>query len=110
MPDRSCRDSVPRLCAQAFAEIRQTLGRIQAITEATHAQAAKTNGYVADLFAAGAARTAELARLKAELQHVQARQREQDTLTQKVLTAGWRLAVMLAGIVASLLGIKQALK
>ena len=107
MPNGKCRDCVPRGCAEAFADIRQTLGQIRSIAQATHEQAARTNGHVTDLFTVTGRHTAEMVRLETELRHVRAHQREQDTLTRKFLAAGWRVAVMLAGATASILGVKH---
>ena len=103
----TCTRTIPRACADSFAEIRQALGRIEAIGQATHAQASKTNGHVADLFAADAHKRAELARLTTRLQELQARQAEQESLARTILAAGWKVSLMLAGAVASLLGIKH---
>ena len=110
MTDRPCHDSIPRACAEAFAGIRETLGRIESISKATHQQATETNGRVSQLFTSVGEHSVELATLTAEMNHVQAKQHQQDTLARKFLAAGWRLAVMLAGVVASILGLKQLLR
>ena len=102
-----CTDSIPRGCAESFAEIGQALGRIEAIAQATHEQAARTNGRVAELFEAAGRQRAELARLEVRVDELGDRQAEQASLTRTVLTAGWKLSLMLAGVVASLLGIKH---
>jgi len=101
---------MPRACAEVFGEIRQTLGAIRALAEATHEQVAQTNGQVAELFRLLGRQAVDAARVRAELKQVRDKQRQQDTLARKLLTTGWRLAVMLAGAVASLLGVRQLLK
>ncbi len=110
MTDPPCRDCIPRSCAEAFADIRQTLGHIATVAEATHVQATRTNGRVAELFAVGSDHRSQLTRLETELDHLRLRQVAQDTLARRALTAGWRLAVMLAGVVASLLGFKHLIR
>ncbi len=108
---RSCDGGVmPRACAEAFGEIRQTLGEIRMLTEATHEQAAGTNGRVAELFRLVGGQAVGAAEVRMELKQVRDKQRQQDTLARKLLTAGWRLALMLAGTVASLLGVRQLLE
>jgi hypothetical protein len=62
---------------------------------------------VADLFAADAQRRTQLARQGVQLQELQARQSDQESLARTVLAAGWKISLMLAGAVASLLGIKH---
>ena len=71
MPDDPCKDCVPRGCAEAFADIRQTLGQIKSVAEATHEQAARTNGHVTDLFTVTGRHTAEMVRL--DLQYIRQR-------------------------------------
>ena len=102
-----CTDTIPRACAESFAEIRQALGRIEAIAQATHAQATRTNGSVGELFAAGSRQRTELARLEVRMEELGERQAQQESLARTVLAAGWKLSLMLAGVVASLLGIKH---
>jgi hypothetical protein len=104
---KPCTGTIPRACADAFAEIRQSLGRIESIAQATHAQASKTNGRVADLFAADATRRAELVRLRTQLQEVRSRQSDQESLARTLLGAGWKISLILAGAVASLMGIRH---
>ena len=41
------------------------------------------------------------------MQHVRAKQREQDTLTRKLLAAGWKLVVTLAGTIFVSFGMRQ---
>ena len=110
MSKEDCQDTIPRACAESFAAIRESLGRIESGVEATHAQAARTNGCVADLFASASRHSVEVARLQTQLHEVRDRQREADTFARKVLAAGWKVAVMLAGVVASILGFKQIIK
>ncbi|NQU75845.1 MAG: hypothetical protein HQ546_05975 [Planctomycetes bacterium] len=110
MTEERCLNSIPRACADLFADMRETLARIESLAKATHSQAAKTNGCAADLFSLVNKHTAELVHLETELKHFQTEQQEQATLAQKLLTAGWRLAVLLAGVVASILGLKHIAK
>ncbi len=110
MPSNRCHDTVPRQCAESFAAVRQALGQIQSVAEATHEQAARTDQQVARLFELRADDAGGLARLEVRLAHVDERQHRQDTLIRKLFAAGWRVAVALAGVVASVLGIKHLFK
>ncbi len=102
------RNHSPR-CADSFSQIHQSLGRIEAVTQSTHTQAAATNGRVEDLFAADSSRRAEMARLNTRMQELQNRLCDQESLARTVLTAGWKLSIMLAGTVGTLLGIRRLL-
>lgn len=107
MSESSCGQTIPRACAESFADITGRLGEIKAIAQATHEQASRTNGRVAELFEQTASQASALARLGAEVTHLQVHQAEQEGLTRRVLSAGWRVALILAGAVASLLGLKH---
>jgi len=107
MADKHCEHIIPRACAESFADIRQSLGRLESVAEATHAQTTKTNECVGELFASASRHSVELARLQTQVHNIRDRQSEADTLARKVLAAGWKVAVMLAGVVASILGVRQ---
>jgi hypothetical protein len=112
-----CETNIPRSCSDAFGEIRESLARIEGKVEATHEQARRTNGHVAELFTKCAAAELHMARLDGDvvridgdIESIEAAQDRDNERWAEILGYGWKVSLALAGVVASLAGVKHLFK